>query len=174
MKSLLKFLIQLQLKLSFEGISSLHPKHLHFCPDYDLEDMPEAKKKQKRKHPSATGAEVLPQHLVGFRRSIKNHWLNSHPLEGSEEEWHSRPREAAYTSTPSITHRNSTNDLNATHNGAITPPGSQFYIGSVYSGNCSYNLPPRGKEQVTDTPIHRFLLTTVPVKLQKKSSIIHV
>lgn len=106
-------------------MSSLHPKGLHFYPGYDSEDMPEATK-QKRKYPSATGAEVLPQHPVGFRRPIKNHWLNTHPSEGSGEEWHSRPREAAHTSTPSTTQRNSTSDPNATHTGAVTPPGLQF------------------------------------------------
>lgn len=36
------------------------------------------------------------------------------------------PREAAHTSTPSTTQRNSTSDLNATHKGAITSPGLQF------------------------------------------------
>lgn len=104
---------------------SLHPEGLHFYPGYDSEDMPKAKK-QKKKYPSATGTEVLPQHPAGFRRPIKSHWLNTHSSEGSGEEWHSRPIEAAHTSNPSNAQKNSTSDLNATHKGAITPPGLQF------------------------------------------------
>lgn len=154
MKSLLKFLIQLQLKLSFEGMCSLCPKCLHFYPGYDSEDMTETKKNKKRRHPSATGAEVLSQNPVGFRRPIKHHWLNTHPLEGNGKEQHPRPREDACTSTPSNTQRSCVSDLNATHEGAITPPGLQFYLHSVYPGNCPCNLPPREKEQVTDTHTH--------------------
>lgn len=157
--------------MSFEGVSSLHSKGLCFYSGYDSEGMPKAKG-QKREHLSAHGCKVLPQPPVGFRRPIKNQCLTTHLLEGSGEAWCSRPRETAYTSIPSNAQKNSTNDLNATHKGAITPPGLQFKIFSVYSGSCSYNLPPRAEEQGTDrhTPLPRFMLTTVPVKLLKQAA----
>jgi len=48
-----------------------------------------------------TGAEVWSQSLVGFRRPTKNQWLTTHLFKGIGEAQHSRPRETAYTSTPS-------------------------------------------------------------------------
>lgn len=123
----------------------LCPKHLHFYTGYDSKDMPETEKKNQKKevsfcHRCRSTAPTSCWNQETHKASLAQH----SPLRRNGKERHPRPREAVCTSN---TQRGFTSDLNATHKGVITSPGLQFYICSVYSGNCSCNLPPREKSR---------------------------
>lgn len=128
--------------------------------------MPEAKG-QKREHLSAHGCRSTAPTSCWNQETNKEYVAHHSPFRRKRRNMALKAkRNCMYQHSQ----RNSTNDLKATHKGAITPPGLQFKIFSVNSGSCYYNLPPRGKEQGTNThiPIGRFMLTTAPLKLLKQ------